>query len=75
MELLDHQASKLESFQQHADHINAIKILSIDRKDTSNDRNIDTKFGAEKVNLLANNKICKARSATCNSYQNAGVPI
>ena len=73
MELSDHQTSKIESFQQHADSINATKRLAIVKKDTSNDRNRDMKcFRCEKSGHLANNKICEARSATCNSCQKVG---
>lgn len=47
----DHQASKMESFQQHDDSINAIK-RAIDKKDTSNVRNRDMKcFRCEKSGL------------------------
>ena len=64
MELSEHQASKMESFQQHDDSINATKRLAIDKKDTSNDRNRDMKcFRCGKSGHLANNKICKLRSA------------
>ena len=64
MVLSDHQASKMESFQQHHDSINVTKRLAIDKKDTSNDRNRDMKcFRCRKSGHLANNKICKA--VTC----------
>ena len=70
MELSDHQASKMESFQQHDDSINAIRKLAINKKDTLNDGNKEMKcFRCGKSGHLANNKICKVRSATCNSCQ------
>ena len=69
-ELSHHQASKMESFQQHDDSINAERRLLIDKKVTSNNRNGKTKwFRCGISRHLANNKICKARNATCNSYQ------
>ena len=40
VELSDHQASKMGSFQQHDDSINATKRLAIYKKDTSNNRKI-----------------------------------
>ena len=64
---------KKESFQQHDDSINALRRLAIDKKDTSNDRNRDMKcFRCRKSGHLANNKICKVRSATCNLCQKVG---
>ena len=52
IQLSDHQASKMESFQQHDDSINATKRLAIDKKDTSNDGNRDMKcLGAGKVDI------------------------
>ena len=73
MELSDHQPSKMESFQQHDDSINATKRLAIDKKDTSNERNRDMKcVKCGKKGHLANNKIYKMRSATCNSCQKVG---
>ena len=63
----------MESFQQHDDSINATKRLAIDKKDTSNDGNRDMKcFRCGKSRHLANIKICKARSPTCNSCQKVG---
>ena len=60
----------MESFQQYDDGINVTKRLAIDKKDTLNDRNRDMKcFRCWKSGHLAINKICKARSATCNSCQ------
>ena len=68
MELSDQQASKIESFQQHDDYISTIRILAIDRKDTLYDRNRETKcFICGESGNLANNKICKAESASGNS--------
>ena len=62
MELSDHQTSKIESLQQHDDSINAIKRLSIDKKDTSNDRNRETKcFRCRKSSHLSNNKSVKRK--------------
>ena len=73
IELSDHQASKMESFQEHDDSINATKRLAIDKKDNSNDRNRDMKrFMCGKSGHLANNKICKARSVICNPCQKVG---
>ena len=73
LELSDHQASKMESFQQHDDSINAIRRLAIDKKDTSNDRKKGMKcFRRRKSEHLANSKICKPRSATCNLCQKVG---
>ena len=64
---------KKESFQQHDDSINAMRRLAIDKKDTSNDRNRDMKcFRCGKSGHLANNNICKVRSATCNLCQKVG---
>ena len=73
MGLSDHQASKMQSFQQYDDSNNAIKRLAVNKNDTSNDRNRDMKyFNCGNSGHLANNKICKARSATCNSWQKVG---
>ena len=63
----------MENFQQHDNSINDTKRLAIDKKDTSNDRNSDMKcFRCKKSGHLANNKIYKVRSATCNSCQKVG---
>ena len=73
MKLSDHQASKMENFQQNDDGVNAIRRLAIDKKDTSGDINREIKcFRCWKSGRLANNKICKVRSATCNSCQKVG---
>ena len=58
---------------KHDDSINATEKLAIDKKDTSNDRYREMKcFRCGKSGHLANNKICKARSATCNLCQKVG---
>ena len=63
MELSDHQASKMESFQHHDDSINATRRLAIDKNHTSNDRNREmNSFKCGKSGHLANNKICKVAS-------------
>ena len=63
MELSDHQASKMESFQHQDDSINAIRRLAIDQNHTSNDRNREmNSFKCGKSGHLANNKICKVTS-------------
>ena len=52
VELSDQQTSKMESFQQHDDSINAKKRLAIGKKDTSNDINRTwNAFGAKKVDI------------------------
>ena len=66
-QIMRHQKGK------HDDSINATEKLAIDKKDTSNDRYREMKcFRCGKSGHLANNKICKARSATCNLCQKVG---